>query len=330
MSEAGLYTINNKLIASWTESGINNTCSNASAIIKENYPQTAKVIIQDDVIEIAPNSFYGCELLEEVILPNSVISIGNSAFEWCINLKKIYIPKSVKKIENWAFRNIFHKSFVNIEYDGTADDWWSISIIDNNNIMTDWAGKYSVSCKGDITDGLHAGLYDVNGRLIAKWKDTGICISCYNAKEIINSKYPNTSKVVISKISRFIAGNAFKDCKEIKEVVMPDNVRQMLIGVFMGCNKLERVKLSNKLKCIPHSTFSGCLSLKEVTLYNSIDIIDTFAFMTKGDPKLGGPTLETINFIGTIAEWRNITFQQYWMSTVETKYKVFCKDGITK
>jgi hypothetical protein len=71
--------------------------------------QTIKnVIIEDGVISIGYEAFYGCENITSVIIGNSVTNVGQQAFYNCFNLKKITIGKSIKSIGKDAFRECYN------------------------------------------------------------------------------------------------------------------------------------------------------------------------------------------------------------------------------
>ena len=60
-----------------------------------------------------------------VKIPDTVITLKRNVFEMCTNIKKIIVGNGVTTIEN----NVFHYiSSINIYYNGTLDEWTSISI----------------------------------------------------------------------------------------------------------------------------------------------------------------------------------------------------------
>ncbi len=65
----------------------------------------ASVTIPEGVTGIGMWAFSGCSSLTSITLPNSVSYIGKMAFSWCSALTIINIPSSVKAIESDAFLN---------------------------------------------------------------------------------------------------------------------------------------------------------------------------------------------------------------------------------
>ena len=89
------------------------------------------VTIPESVTEIASLAFYGCESLTEVVIPDSVTTIGASAFASCSNITTVIIGKGVTKIEQSAFD--YPTKITAVYYNGTQEEWESISIVEYGN-----------------------------------------------------------------------------------------------------------------------------------------------------------------------------------------------------
>ena len=66
-------------------------------------------------------------------IPEGVKRIANNAFKWCSNLKSVVIPEGVTTIGDYAFSGC--DSLVDVYYDGTRDNWSSISIGTGNECL---------------------------------------------------------------------------------------------------------------------------------------------------------------------------------------------------
>ena len=64
----------------------------------------------------------------------------------------------------------------------------------------------------------------------------------------------------------------------IKEIILPDNITQIITFAFLGCEKLEKVFLPNNLDIISNRAFEGCKSLKEIIIPDSVTKIGDNAF----------------------------------------------------
>jgi len=87
------------------------------------------ITIPNTVTKIVDGAFRGCSSLTSITIPNTVTDIGEEAFRGCSSLTSITIPNSVKGINSKAFYNCLLLS--EIKYQGTIDQWKSISIIHN-------------------------------------------------------------------------------------------------------------------------------------------------------------------------------------------------------
>ena len=75
-----------------------------------------------------------------------------------------------------------------------------------------------------------------------------------------------------------ISDNAFKQCKTLKSVVIPNSVKTIGKSAFYDCNSLERVTISNSVKSIGESAFYSCGKLKSIVIPNSVTTIGESAF----------------------------------------------------
>ena len=114
------------------------------------------VTIPNSVESIGNSAFSWCSSLESVTIPDSVTSIGSDAFEYCSSLESVVIPDSVTSIGDWAFcgcsslvsvvigdsvTSIGYYAFYScgslteVYYNGSAEEWNSISIGYSNDYL---------------------------------------------------------------------------------------------------------------------------------------------------------------------------------------------------
>ena len=94
-------------------------------------------------------------------------------------------------------------------------------------------------------------------------------VSIFNGEPKLEKYIGNKETVVIPEEFKRIGFGAFKDCKCIKEVVIPGSVNCIAARAFQGAVNLEKVTFSEGLETIEHEAFSGCENLKEVILPDS-------------------------------------------------------------
>lgn len=76
-----------------------------------------------------------------------------------------------------------------------------------------------------------------------------------------------------------IETDAFRETKNLKKIVIPDNVKELEgNSTFRGCVKLEEVILPSNLTKIGSDTFTRCTSLKKITLPDQIKVIGAYSF----------------------------------------------------
>ena len=70
-----------------------------------------------------------------------------------------------------------------------------------------------------------------------------------------------------------IAGQAFRDCTTLKNIIIPDNIKNITTGTFSGCTSLESVEVGNGVEILSLSAFAGCTNLVDVELGNNIIVL---------------------------------------------------------
>ncbi len=122
-----------------------------------------------------------------------------------------------------------------------------------------------------------AGLYDVNGVMIASWETSGINDTCSNARVVITNTYPKTKKVIIPETVTTIGNSAFKDCA-LTEIIIPETVTTIGNSPFYGCTLLKEIIIPESVTTIDNWAFYGCKSLSKISLPNSLTSIGNSVF----------------------------------------------------
>ena len=79
------------------------------------------ILLPESVTIISPMAFSGCTALRGLSLPQGLQTIGTAAFEGCKDLEAITVPTSLEHIAPGAFDDC--ASLLYIFYDGTFEDW---------------------------------------------------------------------------------------------------------------------------------------------------------------------------------------------------------------
>ena len=76
-----------------------------------------------------------------------------------------------------------------------------------------------------------------------------------------------------------IGGEAFKDCKGIEKIVIPESVTTIGMRAFSGCSALKSVIIPKSLTTFySNRVFAGCSSLQQATLNDGLQTISNYAF----------------------------------------------------
>ena len=79
------------------------------------------------------------------------------------------------------------------------------------------------------------------------------------------------------KVTR-IGRDAFRNCKELTSVTIPEGVTHIEVHAFDACAGLESVSLPSSLKDIGYAAFGGCIALESVTIPNGVKNIESDSF----------------------------------------------------
>jgi len=240
------------------------------------------VIMSDNITYIGRSAFYDSGLTS-VRLPSRLEVISSSAFGMCKDLDYIVMPKSVVDIGDGAFYKCLNISHIN--YEGTADEWDSIAIDNNNEPITTVDINFSSThvhsggistCKQKAVCsicGREYGAYDHSIEYIpyksatcveSGWDSYEKCSKCdystYNERPILNhtiGKYGavnpncesegNTCYYKCSYCDKY-----FSDSKGINEITKEDTVVAALghdykSGKCTRCNNVEANKCGDNL-----------------------------------------------------------------------------------
>lgn len=70
----------------------------------------------------------------------------------------------------------------------------------------------------------------------------------------------------------------FRNCRNLKNIAIPENVTEIPNGTFYGCRNLESVKIPNTVTSIKHRAFQYCRNLESIIIPSSVNSIGISAF----------------------------------------------------
>ena len=201
--------------------------------------------------------------------------------------------------------------FVKQEQDGSLTHVHNYTVLSNTaTCIKDGVKTYGCNCNSTYTENVTApghqfvneictvcgesekilpGLYDSKGNLLCKWENSGIdptrkfsttqdvrksSLSAYN---IIGTKYPSCTKIVLPEGITTIAQYAFAECLTLRDVVISEGVTTISDGAFYLCNNMNG----------------------SIVIPTSVKTIGKYAFY--------GPQLSRVYYRGTSAQWNSIS-----------------------
>ena len=222
------------------------TINDDGKLVKYTIGNETDITIPDTVKYIGNRAFYGCRTLTNVKIPASVESIGLSAFSGCSRLK--------------------------VYYDGTQEDWNHIlfytTMVDDTTTDTGLEGKTITGNDGTSWK------FDNFDSLVWRCR-VGMEIYNYTkSEEIVRIPLGTQSIARVNNDIRIFEGKT-----TIKQVIIPNTVKEILSEAFSGCTGLESISISNSMTSIVNKMFYGCTSLASITIPDSVTKIESQAFM---------------------------------------------------
>lgn len=236
----------------------------------------SEVKFSDELQTINSQAFKDCTSLEQITLKKGLISVKNKAFEGCTNLSKVVI--NTNNISNTTqdsnINYIFKGCSINtiefgsdmtvvptVLFRGAGFDE-NANIVIPNYIQEIGAYAFAGSNLKNIT------FEDEDGK---KSKLTSISVSAFdNCVSLENVVFPESLKI--------IEEAAFRKCKSITDVSIPDTVTSIGISAFEECTSVLQLKLSNATTTLGKNIFKKCSSLTKVEIPSGITFISEGQF----------------------------------------------------
>ena len=266
-----------------------------------------KVEIPQGVVTISARAFYECSELERVLLPSTLVEIKFSAFRGCPKLKDVTLPASLENLASDAFHGrttirvapknpnfytdakgvLFHRESkklivapralpkrYTIPPDITSIENGAFQVCEEMKCVTIHAGVLKIG------DGAFAGVEKIE--LAAEnpnfYLDEQGALIDKERKKVLYVPPTITSEYVVAEGTLAIGAHAFRNCKGLFTVKLPEGLQTVGSAAFYGCENLRRVTLPDSITRIGPWAFYRCKSLRSITLPENLKELESSVF----------------------------------------------------
>ena len=225
---------------------------------------TTRIIIQDGLLMIGREAFYGKSNITSISIPDSVESIGVDAFYGCSNL--LYEEDGITYMKN-------------TEEDGSVNNYFAIydlALPDITNLTINSNCKF-------IFNNAFEGISATN--LVIPEGVVGIGGSAFTGSKLQSVTLPSTLKSwdadhdIFQEFPRPGDQGVFEDCTSLTSVTFSEDINNIGSRAFNGCTALESIVFPCYLSVIKEYAFAGCTSLNFVSFDDVAKLdIESFAF----------------------------------------------------
>lgn len=228
------------------------------------FPSAISSLTIGEKVSVIPDGFLADGSgIERLDFPQTLVSIGKDAFPNS-KLTSIIIPGSVTSVGENAFYG--------------CRDLKEFKVEDGDSEIAFGPG----ALYGAAIDGLYLG---------KNWT--------YLGNESISTGIKSVE--FGNRVTSFPA-NAFRNCKALTSVNIPESVRSIGESAFSGCTALTSMDIPNSVESIGESAFNGCTGLTSMDIPDSVESIGQSAFN-------GCTALTSVNLPNSLASIEKSTFE---------------------
>lgn len=200
----------------------------------------------------------------DVVIPDGVMTIDRYAFKNCSGINTITVPTSVTFIGEDAFLDV-----PEVTYFGSASGspWGALSVISSNEASMD-DFEFADEGKTIISKYIGAG-----GDVVIP-ADKGIVAIGDGAFKSCKT----VTSVVVPEGVMTIGKEGFYECEAMEKITLPSRMSSLGTYAFAYCRKLKRLVIPEGVTCIEPNLFCISSQLEEVILPSTMKVICTGSF----------------------------------------------------
>ena len=280
------------------------------------------VTIGSGISAIPYNTFWGCKELTHVELSEGVTQIGHSAFRNS-GITSITLPSTLVTIDEEAFYGC--SKLETVDFSNASVRFYS-NTFDGCNVtcFENWTGIVNKSL---LDYEKLEGVQWVRNMLIGH----GWVLTC---------KTDTSGVLTVPEGIGAIQDNAFRNCTQITEILLPDTLRTIGNGAFSGCSDLTQMVLPEGVIAVGDNALQDCTSLSYLYLPDSLKQLQKLQIPTDQEITISiGAQIEAISdgvladiknmhrivFRGTVQEWKS--FYPALHTQAFSHVTIQCDDG---
>ena len=106
----------------------------------------------------------------------------------------------------------------------------------------------------------------INGKPISRISENGFK-DCLNLKTIV---IPSTVSIIET--------SAFQNCVSLEEITITEGVSDIGKNAFRNCSSLKSITLPNTLNALRNNAFTACTELKSIIIPISVEVVNSYVF----------------------------------------------------
>ena len=324
--------------------------------------------------------------IESLVLPKRLRKLGNRAFAETTKLKEVTIPKTLEEVDDYYHRNgPFEGSGLTDVYfeEGTKkipnslfkgceqlkNIHWGESIEEIGDYAFENTGVEELIVPDNITKIGGYAFYECNklGKLkvssklksmgnrafakTTKLKEVTIPKTLEEVDDYYHRNGPfegsGLTDVFFEEGTKKIPNSLFKECRQLKSVVLPDSVTEIEDKAFNECSNFQEIYLPNKLSKIGNNAFNKCpylvMKMNRDTFGSRYAIVNKMPFewignsvenLPEGFLNRGGCEYETVTQGATANGYINFKVKFGFKNAVKKSIsnahlQIYIPDGVT-
>ena len=209
--------------------------------------ELTSLVIPEGVEAISDLAFYEKSTLTSVVLPDSLTEIGALAFGECTALSELSLPKNLVFIGDSAFFGC--SALTQFVIPSTVEHVGDDAFSGCNNL------QYN-----SYEDGLYLGS-DTQPYLV-----------------FVKPTSTNVTSFAVNENTKYIHGDAFKDCQSLTNVELPQGLESIQTAAFSGCASLANVTIPQSVSFIGSYAFRDCVALTSIEIPDGIESLSLGLF----------------------------------------------------